>query len=57
MPAAAFRWPIWLLIEPTATRLPASMEPNTSESVFNSVASPTRVLVPCASMSSTVPGS
>ena len=46
MPAAAFKWPIWLLMEPTATLSPASMSVHKVPRVDNSVASPTLVDVP-----------
>ena len=57
IPAAAFKWPIWLLTEPTAMWSPPSSPFQSRERVDNSVASPTLVEVPCASTSSTVEGS
>ena len=46
MPAAALRWPIWDLMEPTATLPEPSTPVHSRESVDNSVASPTLVDVP-----------
>ena len=54
IPAAAFKWPIWDLIEPTATWSPAGEPSQSKASVPSSVASPTVVDVPCASINSTV---
>ncbi|CAI8284737.1 MAG: Uncharacterised protein [Candidatus Poseidoniaceae archaeon] len=53
IPAAAFKWPIWDLIEPTAMLSPDATSVQSRVSVDNSVASPTFVEVPCASTNST----
>ena len=57
IPAAALRCPIWLLIDPTATDCPAEVFSNADDKLVNSVASPTTVDVPWASINSTVDGS
>jgi hypothetical protein len=57
-PAAAFRWPMFDLTDPSAMpRAGAPAAPNTASRLSSSVASPTRVEVPWASMADTVAGS
>ena len=53
IPAAAFKWPICDLMEPTATLSPDSASVHNRVSVESSVASPTFVDVPWASTNST----
>ena len=53
IPAAAFKWPIWDLMDPTATLSPDATSVHNRVKVESSVASPTFVEVPCASTSST----
>jgi len=61
-PATALRWPIWLLIEPTATRSRCGLDsraapsPSTFLSAVSSIASPTGVPVPWPSTIVTVAG-
>ncbi len=58
VPAAALRWPMLDLTEPSAIWPGlAPAPPKTSDSDSSSAASPTRVDVPCASMAVTVAGS
>ena len=53
IPAAALRCPIWLFIDPTATCSPLGDSLKISVKVPSSVASPTLVDVPCASINPT----
>ena len=56
MPAAALAWPIWLFTLPSPIVPGLACGPKISYKAFNSTASPTRVLVPCASTRPTSPG-
>ncbi len=58
VPAAALRCPMFDFTDPSATPCTgAPAAPNTAVRLSSSVASPTRVDVPCASIDETVPGS